>query len=120
MLSALLTTFIPVQSVAMINNYYQVDYQVVCTNATIQFGNVKRLLTLINLVLGLQWILKYSSNDVGQDIFYYSGARYYFARSKWTYDGIEYIDPASAVLNGNLSIAVGHQILVYQNYKSNP
>ncbi|OQR88995.1 hypothetical protein ACHHYP_06529, partial [Achlya hypogyna] len=116
--ASLLTWLRPVQHRAVLARdcaVVQVDLQLVCTSASVYIGDPHRLWSLVVLVVGTQlgsyavvraWYARAPPVPaaLGPDeaFFFYAGARYFFARAKWTVDGVCYVDPASAVLNGNL------------------
>ncbi|EQC36644.1 hypothetical protein SDRG_06082 [Saprolegnia diclina VS20] len=117
--ATLLTSLDPVQhtlSLGLQCYLAQVDAQVVCNSAVIRIGELRRLVSLVVLVLSTQvlsymvvraYLYMHKTSLTGvpstRDAFFmYAGAHYFFCRAKWTVDGVYYVDPASAVLNGNL------------------
>ncbi|OQS06729.1 hypothetical protein THRCLA_20299 [Thraustotheca clavata] len=111
---ALLSQLQPVEHSATINRVctlVQVDYQIVCTSATVTIGELSRFLLLIYIVLGcnvmsfllVRVFLPIKPTLSSSSLFLAAGAKFLFLESKWTFDDIYYLDRASAVLNGILT-----------------
>ncbi|OQR86613.1 hypothetical protein ACHHYP_10359 [Achlya hypogyna] len=89
----------------------QVDYQIVCTSATVVIGQQARFLALIYIVLAcnvlsflfVRVLLPLKPVQPNTSLFLAAGAKFLFLESKWTFDDVYYLDRASAVLNGILS-----------------
>ncbi|OQR87936.1 hypothetical protein ACHHYP_07826 [Achlya hypogyna] len=103
----------PTTTVAPTCTAAAVDFQIVCTTATIAIGQSARLYTLVGLVLGCKvimysatrWVLRRSPPScVVDSLFLCAGAKYLFSHDKWLCNDVYYLDQASAVLNGILTL----------------
>ncbi|KDO21046.1 hypothetical protein SPRG_13837 [Saprolegnia parasitica CBS 223.65] len=88
----------------------RVDYQVVCSSATIVIGDLVRLVTLLGIVLCANMtsyaLIRHvcSAPKLTHDsLFLSAGAKFLFTDEHWVHDGVYYLDRASAVLNGILT-----------------
>ncbi|RHY34890.1 hypothetical protein DYB32_000579 [Aphanomyces invadans] len=93
----------------------QVDFQVICHGGTIEIGSVSRFTLLLGLVFGycaLCFVLvlwrfpRATTRSKTTSVFLYTSAKHQFVASKWVYQGTQYVDKASAVLTGILSVEV--------------
>ncbi|OQR80732.1 hypothetical protein ACHHYP_17278 [Achlya hypogyna] len=116
LISAVLSATYPVEHTAELSRDQcyaaAIDFQVICSTATIGIGSTARLLTLILLVVACNVVVyvvvritlrETPTSDI-DSLFLYAGARYLFWHSKWKYHDVYYLDKASAVLNGILPL----------------
>ncbi|KAF0705794.1 Aste57867_6951 [Aphanomyces stellatus] len=107
-------------SVAPVCDIDQMDFQIVCQSGVVAIGQVARLYTLL-AIIALCTLLCYVAarlfvrglpreSHESQSLLLSSGARYLFNRRRWVHDGIYYIDPASALLNGLVTVKWGKRI----------
>ncbi|KAF0698439.1 Aste57867_10943 [Aphanomyces stellatus] len=115
LLTAMLGLQFPVSHSVTIDvqcSWVQVDYQVECTSGVISIGYISRLMLIIGLVLSsnifcyavTRCLVRNPKSRTLNSIFLYGGTRYLFMTNDWTYNNIYYIDRASAVLNGILTL----------------
>ncbi|KAF0720031.1 Aste57867_610 [Aphanomyces stellatus] len=101
----------------------QVDFQVVCNGGTVAIGSVSQFYSLLALVVGccavcfvVEWIGYHYLNSNSKSptsYFLYAAAKHQFRTSKWDYQGVQYIDKASAVLTGILSLRLQRELLIF-------
>ncbi|KAH9087899.1 hypothetical protein LEN26_019773 [Aphanomyces euteiches] len=72
-----------------------VDSQIVCHSGVVRIGNNVRFIGLILLAI---------SSQKSSSLFLYAAAKYQFRRDQWEFLGVYYLDRASAVLNGIISV----------------
>ncbi|EQC27697.1 hypothetical protein SDRG_14535 [Saprolegnia diclina VS20] len=90
----------------------QVDFQIVCSSGTITIGQVDRLVLLSALVLSSNFICYVVSRVAlgprppcpASSVHLAASAKYYFSHDARIRDGVYYLDCASAVLNGLLTL----------------
>ncbi|RHY71717.1 hypothetical protein DYB38_003240 [Aphanomyces astaci] len=122
--SALLSWIIPATHTATMTRQCempQVDFQLVCTSGTIAIGSFGRFVTLIGVCVGSIAIcyayerLRHPHLETqGQASYFLSAsAKYMFEPKHWTKEKVYYIDPASAVINGILSIQVKNTFYIF-------
>ncbi|KAF0699254.1 Aste57867_10154 [Aphanomyces stellatus] len=113
--AAAITLTFPVAHTASVTpnncNIAEMDFQLVCQSGVVAIGQVGRfydLLTIIGasnlfcyIVVRLQKNTKVKHHP---SLLLSSGARYFFDASKWTHQGIYYLDPVSALLNGLVTL----------------
>ncbi|KAH9073130.1 hypothetical protein Ae201684P_014947 [Aphanomyces euteiches] len=86
----------------------QVDFQLVCHSGQVQIEQASRMYLLLGIIVisNLVWLAIAIFRGRRQKAAHHgslllsSGARYLFDRSRWMYNGVYYMDPASALLNG--------------------
>ncbi|EQC33804.1 hypothetical protein SDRG_08487 [Saprolegnia diclina VS20] len=104
-------------SMAKVCAIVRVDYQVVCSSATIVIGDLVRLVALIGIVLCAN-ITSYAiirrvcnaPKPTQDSLFLSAGAKFLFTDDHWVHDGVYYLDRASAALNGILTFRRGRVI----------
>ncbi|KDO17023.1 hypothetical protein SPRG_17543 [Saprolegnia parasitica CBS 223.65] len=94
----------------------QLDWQLVCESALLQIGHPSRLITLVGTVFScnglcylatrLLWHYRRAASPTGatHSLFLYAGAQYLYTTDRWLYNDVYYLDRASAVLNGILTL----------------
>ncbi|CAK4187628.1 unnamed protein product, partial [Aphanomyces euteiches] len=93
-----------------------VDSQIVCKSGVVRIGNDDRFVGLILLAIA-SCILCYAieraiirrqvpPSQKATSLFLYAAAKYQFRREQWEFMGVYYLDRASAVLNGILSLSM--------------
>ncbi|KAG9398705.1 hypothetical protein AC1031_014490 [Aphanomyces cochlioides] len=90
-----------------------VDSQIVCHSGVVRIGNNVRFIGLILLAI-VSCVLCYGfecflhrglqSSQKSSSLFVYAAAKYQFRRDQWEFLGVYYLDRASAVLNGIISV----------------
>ncbi|EQC27628.1 hypothetical protein SDRG_14539, partial [Saprolegnia diclina VS20] len=125
LISALLATLAPVQATITVSPTCEIatlDYQVVCVAGSVVIGSLERLLTLVGLVIvcngvcfGLvRCLWKRPHPHVSSSMLLCGGAKYLFSHDGWLdEDGTYFLDRASAVLNGLLSVRYQNQWVVF-------
>ncbi|ETV73274.1 hypothetical protein H257_11815 [Aphanomyces astaci] len=92
--------------------YAQVDFQLVCSSGTVAIGSYIRFWTLMGICIG-SVLICYLYERVAQpklppppqnSLFLASSAKFVFDPERWVDHEVYYIDPASAVINGILSV----------------
>ncbi|KAF0713937.1 Aste57867_4148 [Aphanomyces stellatus] len=101
----------------------QVDYQVVCHGGTIAIGSLSQFTSLIGLVVTccvvcyiVEWLRQRSlhvKSNVQASYFLYAAAKHQFQTNKWECQGIHYLDKASAVLTGVLSLRYQRHLFIF-------
>ncbi|RHY64487.1 hypothetical protein DYB30_001979 [Aphanomyces astaci] len=100
----------------------QVDFEVVCRGGTVEIGSVRRFTTLIGLVFGYcagsfafvrWWFPHMTATSKTSSVFLYTCAKHQFVAAKWELDGTQYLDKASAVLTGLLSVQFRHVLYLF-------
>ncbi|KAF0720108.1 Aste57867_550 [Aphanomyces stellatus] len=90
----------------------EVDFQLVCSGGTLEIGNVGQFYSLIGLVVGccgLCYVVerlrqpRVKTKFVSSN-FLYAAAKTQFRTTKWHFQGVHYLDKASAVLTGIISL----------------
>ncbi|EQC39981.1 hypothetical protein SDRG_02636 [Saprolegnia diclina VS20] len=115
---AALTAFSPVNANTSIDlqcTLVQVDFQAICESGSIEIGQFQRLQLLIGIILvcnivcfyAVKLNLKTKPTCHVTSLFLSSGAKYLYAHSNRVYNGVYYLDRASAALNGILSLRIG-------------
>ncbi|KAH9056181.1 hypothetical protein Ae201684P_021918 [Aphanomyces euteiches] len=108
-------------SIERVCSVAQVDFQVECHSGTVVIGSLRQLLVLLGLVLGLCTICfsivrvfyrKLLFKD-SRSLFLYAAARHQFRMTNWEYNDMVFLDKASAVLTGLLSIEFGDTLYVF-------
>ncbi|KDO24867.1 hypothetical protein SPRG_09512 [Saprolegnia parasitica CBS 223.65] len=99
------------------------DYQVTCSTARIAIGSYDRLVFLLGTVLvsnGLAfglvrvfWPVKANDARHSKSFLLTAGAKFLFKHDKWFYRDVYYMDRASALLNGLVTIHVRSQRLLF-------
>ncbi|KDO22050.1 hypothetical protein SPRG_12037 [Saprolegnia parasitica CBS 223.65] len=90
----------------------EVDFQVVCHSAQIQIGQFSRLLLLIGIVFAVKLFCYVATRlYIGEptparakSIVLYAGAKFLFRHKTWIYHDVYYLDRASALLNGMVTL----------------
>ncbi|KAF0684732.1 Aste57867_23309 [Aphanomyces stellatus] len=89
----------------------QVDFQVVCQSGVVYIGQSSRFFWVLGIIAtciavsyGVVRMAKLAVHKEGNSLFLCSGAKYLFHRKQWIHHGVYYIDPASAILNGLLTL----------------
>ena len=99
-----------------------VDYQLVCSGGVMEIGSSARLAGLIGLSFVCCLVCyvverKVSPQSVPlaleRSLFLHAAAKDHFTISSWEHNHVYYIDKASAVLNGILSIEMGRHIYMF-------
>ncbi|RHY25423.1 hypothetical protein DYB32_008321 [Aphanomyces invadans] len=99
-----------------------VDFQLVCRSGVLEIGSVTRFGGLIGLAFGcclLCYVLERVMYPRLQfrlsthSLMLHAAARNNFEFDRWTHRHVNYMDKASAVLNGLLSVQVGHVIHIF-------
>ncbi|KDO19499.1 hypothetical protein SPRG_15305 [Saprolegnia parasitica CBS 223.65] len=116
LLAACITILLPIEptvSVARACHIESLDWQVVCNSGQVAVGDWRRLLFLIGTVFGCNgacyWLVKLGCRRpvavyARPSLLLSGGARYLFDHGPWMHEGVYYMDRASAVLNGLLSL----------------
>ncbi|KAG9397889.1 hypothetical protein AC1031_016479 [Aphanomyces cochlioides] len=90
-----------------------VDFQLVCQSGLVAIGNFKRFRVLIGIVViscALCYLVerichpKLQPRATNVSFMVYAAASHQFTSNKWEYRGIRYVDKASAVLTGIISV----------------
>ncbi|KAF0700800.1 Aste57867_8691 [Aphanomyces stellatus] len=116
--AAIFTLVQPVEHTATIHPVCQIDrmdFQIVCCSGVVTIGQVARIYSLVAIVgfcniltygVARIWTSKHNDDNDGMIQYQHlsSGARYFLNQTHWVHQGIYYIDPASAVLNGLIMI----------------
>ncbi|KAF0690301.1 Aste57867_18327 [Aphanomyces stellatus] len=98
----------------------QMDFQLVCSSGTVYIGQKERFYWLLGII-GLSNVAVYAAvhltkNDSRgrhiESLLLTSGAKYLFDRSNWMHDDTYYMDPASALLNGLVTLRWRDAMLV--------
>ncbi|KAF0703085.1 Aste57867_7699 [Aphanomyces stellatus] len=123
--SFVLTLIAPVQHRASISRSCtvdSVDFQVVCQSGTLEIGSSQRFFTLIGLAFascGFTFAierLRHPNLKFRHELtslFLHAIAKHNFSFYEWHHGGMFYLDKASAVLNGLLSVHVGTVLYVF-------
>ncbi|RHY33469.1 hypothetical protein DYB32_001621 [Aphanomyces invadans] len=106
-----------------------IDLQVVCSSGIVEIGSVRHFYSLLALVVAC-CALCYAAERVWRartktappapsqgSLLLYAAAKHHFRTDKWDYMGTQYIDKASAVLTGILSVE-GHGALYIFDIKT--
>ncbi|EQC27930.1 hypothetical protein SDRG_14350 [Saprolegnia diclina VS20] len=116
LLSACITILLPIEPTVAVARDCQIeslDWQVVCTSGQVAVGDWRRLLLLIGTVFvcngACYWLVKLGCRRPATvyarpSLLLSGGARYLFEHGPWMHEGVYYMDRASAVLNGLLSV----------------
>ncbi|EQC27632.1 hypothetical protein SDRG_14543 [Saprolegnia diclina VS20] len=115
LVSALLAILAPVQasiSIAKSCAVVSLDYQVQCSAGAVLIGSRARLLTLIGVVFGCnvlcysvaRWYYQDDSRLRSSSLLLCSGAKFLFRHETWIKHDVYYMDRASAVVNGLVSV----------------
>ncbi|KAF0714592.1 Aste57867_3798 [Aphanomyces stellatus] len=113
--TAILGLTTPVQHSATTNkqcSVIQMDFQVVCTSGVVAIGRLSRLALILGMVLGFnlgcfviaKCLVRRQLPPAAKCLFLYAGTRYLFMTNRWTYKNVYYMDRASAILNGILTL----------------
>ncbi|EQC27651.1 hypothetical protein SDRG_14561 [Saprolegnia diclina VS20] len=125
LISALLATLAPVQATITVSPVCEIatlDYQVVCVAGSVVIGSVQRLLMLVGIVLVCNGVCfglvrcfwKRPQPLQSSSMLLCGGAKYLFSHDGWLDgDGTYFLDRASAVLNGLLSVRYQDQWIVF-------
>ncbi|KAF0726618.1 hypothetical protein Ae201684P_020540 [Aphanomyces euteiches] len=93
----------------------QVDFQLVCHSGVLEIGSLSHFYCFIAQVLGcciICYLFERWKNPnprtkaSSSSLFLYAAAKYQFFPAKWYHHGIQYIDKASAILTGIVSLEV--------------
>ncbi|KAG9409806.1 hypothetical protein AC1031_020115 [Aphanomyces cochlioides] len=92
----------------------QVDFQLVCSSGTVAIGSFSRLVSLVGICIGsivvcyLYERLRHPAlPPTRQDsLFLAASAKFVFEPRNWIDDNLYYMDPASAAMNGLLSMHI--------------
>ncbi|OQR89558.1 hypothetical protein ACHHYP_06215 [Achlya hypogyna] len=120
---AALSAFSPVTAemdVDMGCNIVEIDFQVVCTSGGVHIGHLTRMTLLIVIVvlcnllcfLVARHLIGRKPSCPVASLFLSSGARYLYNHQHRRHNGVYYLDPASAALNGILTMRYGKKMLV--------
>ncbi|KDO29409.1 hypothetical protein SPRG_05946 [Saprolegnia parasitica CBS 223.65] len=99
----------------------QLDWQIVCASGHIVIGQWSRYVALVTIVVGWNgasyvstrlW-LRQPPPTHGRSVFLSCGAKYLFEHRQWTHGGVYYLDRASAVLTGLLTLRWRRQLYVF-------
>ncbi|EQC37469.1 hypothetical protein SDRG_05072 [Saprolegnia diclina VS20] len=90
----------------------EVDFQMVCRSVQIQIGQFSRLLLLIGIVFAVKLFcyvvtrlyIGEPTPARAQSIVLYAGAKFLFRHKTWIYHDVYYLDRASALLNGMVTL----------------
>ncbi|OQR86997.1 hypothetical protein ACHHYP_09654 [Achlya hypogyna] len=99
----------------------QLDWQVTCVSANVTIGHRSRLLSLVVIVVVshcachavARWRLRRRKLPRVRSNFLSSGATYLFRLELWQRNGVVYLDRASAVYNGMLSLQYDGNMYVF-------
>ncbi|KAF0717222.1 Aste57867_2424 [Aphanomyces stellatus] len=121
--TALISVMVPVTHTASIQkqcSIVQIDFQIECRSGNVVIGHLSRLYTLITIVVVSNVIFYFCSREWLRwrpsamrpvtSIFLYGGGKFLFRKADWMHNGVYYMDRMSAVLNGILTVRVGHTI----------
>ncbi|OQR81143.1 hypothetical protein THRCLA_23415 [Thraustotheca clavata] len=122
--SGVLSLLSPIEHSAVLNRVCRIeiiDYQAVCASGTIYIGNFQRCCTLIGLaicVVVLCYFIERIQNpqqkcDSRYSLLLSSPGRYMFEKKSWEVDNIYYLDKASAVISGILSLQLRKQLFIF-------
>ncbi|OQR84616.1 hypothetical protein ACHHYP_13105 [Achlya hypogyna] len=97
----------------------EVDFQIVCQSISIEIGQTTRIAVLIAVVFSVKlfcycvarWLVGRPPAAQAKSIVLYAGAKYLFRHQPWIHRDIYYLDRASAVLNG--LVTVRHKDYLY-------
>ncbi|OQR83970.1 hypothetical protein ACHHYP_14070 [Achlya hypogyna] len=97
-----------------------VDFQVVCTGATVVIGSLTRVLQLLMVVFGLnvavycivRALMKRPTSSPTDSLLLYAGAKFLFSRDGWILNGVYHLDRASAALSGLVSLRLQQKLFV--------
>ncbi|EQC25356.1 hypothetical protein SDRG_16766 [Saprolegnia diclina VS20] len=99
------------------------DYQVTCSTARIAIGLYDRLLFILGtvfvsnaLAFGLVrvfWPVKTNDARRSKSFMLTAGAKFLFKHDEWFYHDVYYMDRASALLNGLVTLTVRSQLLLF-------
>ncbi|EQC28751.1 hypothetical protein SDRG_13435 [Saprolegnia diclina VS20] len=128
-IAALLTTTAPVEHRVAIDlrcSATALDFDVACDAGVIYIGQATRLLTLVGLVLvskvllsaAAKWRVGVSPAPVAHSLFLSAGATYLFKHDHRTHNGVYYLDRASAVMDGLLTLRGAHGVVYVLDCKS--
>ncbi|OQR88008.1 hypothetical protein ACHHYP_07706 [Achlya hypogyna] len=123
-ITACITMLAPVEAtvaVAPVCAIETLDFQVVCSAGTVFIGSRQRLVSLVGLVLGCngvcfgvtRYLWKERSRIRSSSLLLSGGAKYLFEQGGWYLGSVYYMDRASAVLNGLLSVRLRDQWAVF-------
>ncbi|OQR82108.1 hypothetical protein THRCLA_11128 [Thraustotheca clavata] len=98
-----------------------IDYQIVCSTGTFAIGSITRLSVQIALAFGVSivfYIYYHSRHTKSRSVGHSSsllscGAKYLFGRSQWVHNDLYYIDYASALLTGLITIPNHHKLYIF-------
>ncbi|KDO21463.1 hypothetical protein SPRG_12506 [Saprolegnia parasitica CBS 223.65] len=127
--AAVLTTTAPVEHRVDIDlrcSATALDLNVACDAGVIYIGQATRLLMLVGLVLGskalllvvVKWRVGVSPAPVAHSFFLSAGATYLFKHDHRTHDGVYYLDRASAVMDGLLTLRGARGVVYVLDCKS--
>ncbi|CAK4375589.1 unnamed protein product [Aphanomyces euteiches] len=99
----------------------QVDFQLVCSSGTVAIGSFSRLVSLVGICIGsivvcyLYERLRHPAlPPTRQDsLFLAASAKFVFEPHNWIDDNLYYMDPASAAMNGLLSVHIGDTFYLF-------
>ncbi|KAF0689773.1 Aste57867_18792 [Aphanomyces stellatus] len=103
-----------------------VDFHMTCVSATLAIGQVSRLYCLIALTIGtsllcyvVDWLWHPTRPPPvkSKSLFLCAAAKFRFDQGPWMYNGVYYLDMASALLNGMISIEY-HEVLYVFDIKT--
>ncbi|KAH9155872.1 hypothetical protein AeRB84_002197 [Aphanomyces euteiches] len=91
-----------------------VDSQSICHSGVVRIGNDMRFIGLIILAICSCLVCyfldralhRHRRSNKSTSLFLYAAAKYQFCRDEWEFMGVYYLDRASAVLNGILSLTI--------------
>ncbi|KAF0700801.1 Aste57867_8692 [Aphanomyces stellatus] len=127
--AAMFTLLQPVQHAVTIDRGCHIDhmdFQIVCSSGVVVIGQVTRLYCLMAIgvtgnvvvyILARLWVRTSRQDKRIQFQHLSSGARYFLNQSHWVHQGIYYIDPASAVLNGLVVVPWGDDSMHFIDVK---
>ncbi|KAH9193754.1 hypothetical protein AeNC1_004267 [Aphanomyces euteiches] len=101
-------------------DFAQVDFQLVCSSGTVAIGDSMRFMCLVGICLS-STLACYAFERIRDpkrppprhnSLLLASSAKFMFASSRWIHHNVYYLDQASAVINGLLSLRIGNVFYV--------
>ncbi|KAF0705954.1 Aste57867_6872 [Aphanomyces stellatus] len=99
-----------------------VDFQVICTGGTIAIGSVNQFYSLIGLCIVCCVVsyvverMQYKTQGISrspQSHLLYATAKHQFQTRKWEFQGVQFLDKASAVLTGVISLPWRDELYIF-------
>ncbi|EQC26773.1 hypothetical protein SDRG_15423 [Saprolegnia diclina VS20] len=116
----------PVSSIALTCHLSQVDADALCTAGTIHIGSFQRMLLLavavlvsqiVSFAIARRWLRDEPSSAL-TSLFLSSGAKYLFVPNMWLRENLYYVDRASAVLDGLVTLRYSDSRLIVLDIKT--